>query len=161
MNGRDCRATFYIKVSKRSNREHELRARKPPTKDKADKKSKPWKNRRGFHYRVMFFSIDYASYPFFFFSRREHSIIFPSTIQNSNVSVFLNPFIPPPIPFPLAFVCIQSGYASERHFLPRNPRRWNRGTVFPFFPPLLSFPFLSFFPFSLPPSIFPRDYDWL
>lgn len=77
MNGRDCRATFYIKVSKRSNREHELlRARKPPTKDKADKKSKPWKNRRGFHYRVMFFSIDYASYPFFFFFLDENIPLF-------------------------------------------------------------------------------------
>lgn len=94
------------------------------------------------------------------FFRREHSIIFlpprwykipPRGNVPSKVSIFLNPCIHHRFHFPWPFVCIQSGYASERHFLPQLPRRWNRGTVFPF-PPFffrLSFspPFSSRFTF--------------
>lgn len=84
------------------------------------------------------------------FFRREHSIIFlpprwykipPRGNVPSKVSIFLNPCIHHRFHFPWPFVCIQSGYASERHFLPQLPRRWNRGTVFPF-PP---FSFASLF----------------
>lgn len=154
-NSRDWKATFY-KRNRHENREHEfLEARiKQPTREGR----RETRDRRG-SIIVSCFSIhfDYAWYIFFdeniplFSSLHDDTKIPPRGNVPSKVSIFLNPCIHHRFHFPWPFVCIQSGYASERHFLPQLPRRWNRGTVFPF-PPFffrLSFspPFSSRFTF--------------
>lgn len=118
----------FIKVSKRRNREHELfRARITRTTyerqgrqeiEAVEKSARfPLSWCHVFLHRLRVVSIFFLDENIPLFSPPRYKI------PRGNVSVFLNPFVPPPIPFPFAFVCIQSGYASERHFLPQNPRR--------------------------------------